>query len=112
MNHWRRALPGLSGAVFWGVFALFIAPAYAQIFADFGSALPPLTQLMLRSWPPWVLATLAGTLSSVAMVVPDRWRNRLFIAAAVVGIGGGVCCLVAVSLPRVGFAGDFGDVRR
>jgi hypothetical protein len=112
VKHWRGALPGLGGAVFCGVFALFIAPAYARMFADFGSALPPLTQLMLRSWPPWVLAILAVTLSSVAMVVSDRWRNRLFIAAAVVGIGGGVCCLVAMSLVEVGFAGDFGDLRR
>ena len=94
--------------MFCGVFALFIAPAYARMFFEFGSHLPALTQLMLRTVPPLVLATLAIALLTMALLgrMNDRWRDRLFIAAAIVGIGGGTCCLVAVSLPEVSFVGD------
>jgi type II secretory pathway component PulF len=48
----------------WALLATFkIAPAFTKMFADFGSELPFLTQLMVRPWAP-----LALSLASLALV--------------------------------------------
>lgn len=103
-------LTGLAGAEALGVLALRIVviPPFFEMFADFGSALPWLTVLVMGwGWPLAWFAVILG-LVGVASAAPLSMKARL--AVLVVAVLAGVVALVAtvsaLYLPLFAVSGD------
>ncbi|MDP3233472.1 MAG: hypothetical protein Q8S33_26835 [Myxococcales bacterium] len=58
----------------WGLVASFvIAPVYVKMFADFGSELPQLTQLMVKPWAPVGLALGCFAIVASSTQLEAKW---------------------------------------
>lgn len=96
-----------SGFLF--LFPVAVAPAFEQMFQDFGGELPTLTTLVLTRWVTPVLGLVPVTLAAAAILQP-RWtlqRARLVTALAfVLALAGGAACFAALYLPIFALAGN------
>ena len=60
--------------VLWGLLAsIVIGPVYVKIFADFGSPIPQLTQLMVKPWVPLALAMGCFTIVATSTRLEPKW---------------------------------------
>lgn len=88
----------------WALVATFVAaPAYARMFADFGTALPRVTQLALTPWLPLALALGSFALVAASSRVTPKWLP--IVVALVTLIAQPAVFLVAMYLPVVMIAG-------
>lgn len=103
-------LTGLAGAEALGVLALriIVIPPFIEMFADFGSALPWLTMVVIGWVWPVVWALLIFGLVAVASVAPVSRRVRLamLVLAVLAGIVALVATVGALYLPLFAVNGD------
>lgn len=60
--------------VLWSLVASFvIAPVYVKMFADFGSQIPQLTQLMAKPWAPVALAVGCFVIVASSTRLEAKW---------------------------------------
>ena len=74
-------------------FPLVMGPAYARMFTDFGSALPPLTELGLTTWFPLMLGLNPASIAFYAVAGPHPMGRRRLLIVVAFGMG-----LVAVGV--------------
>ncbi len=89
-------------------FPLVVAPAFRNMFADFGSGpLPLLTRWSLSGWFPGALGALvlSGPVLGCIPAVPLRYRRRVLVATFVVGCASVALCVTGVYLPVFELAG-------
>ena len=79
-----------------------LLPTYAKMYADFGEALPVMTQLVLGYWLPGIFAVVAlallvaGVALKMRQIPLGRW---LLLAAMLVGAAGNIVFWDAQYLP-------------
>lgn len=95
------------GSLFCFLFPFLIAPAFKQMFADFGGELPDLTQLGLTVWFPLMLGLNPASVAFYAVAGPlTPGRRRVFIVLAfVLSLAACAVCLVAMYAPIFAMAG-------
>lgn len=101
------AVSGLG--LLWALLAVTkLQPSYAGLFADFGGALPALTQAFLTPWLPPLLAAFAPIVMgvSVGFDAPGPLRTVASFVAALFTFGQMAGFMVAMYLPVFALAGS------
>ena len=95
------------GPLFCVAFAFFFAPAFRQMFRDFGGPLPVFTELVLAPWFPCILALLPLLLLALALGADFKLASRrgLLVLAFLLGLAGPAVCLAAAYAPIFSLAG-------
>lgn len=75
-------------ALFCFQFPFFVGPAFAKMYADFGSTLPALSELILTTWFPLMVGLNPASVAfyAVAGEHPLKRRRALIVAAFVLGV--------------------------
>lgn len=87
--------------------ALRVVPTFREMFAEFGSVLPWLTQLALMQWPLVLWALVPPAVLGLAASRPSLKQRRLGIVAAfLLGAAGLAAGWWALYLPIFALAGN------
>lgn len=104
---WIAAVLTALGGLFCASFPFLAAPAFAEMFADFGGPLPAITRLGLTLWFPLVLAAIPFTVLAVALLrrVTLGRRRALIVASFVLTVAASGLCLYSMYAPIFALAG-------
>lgn len=94
-------------AVFCFQFPFIVGPPFAKMFRDFGSALPPLTELGLTTWFPLMLGLNPASVAFYAVAGQHSLKRRraLIVGAFVLGMIAVSVLVAAMYQPAFQIAG-------